>query len=271
MCRLLAIIAPEPRSVRDTLGAAQLDHLINLAKVHGDGWGTVWIDEDGALRRHVSPHSAAHDAAFAEAMLQPARARLVHLRFATADLAVIPENTHPFRHGDLTLAHNGSIIPVDRLRPLVSPHQREWVQGTTDSELYLALIQQQLDEGAADLATAAQGAIATIRTRFPTASLNAMMLTPDQLVVVRSSTHALPPLGEIDQTGAAHFMPPEHQEHYFRLWYRGFDDGAVAVASTGLESAGWTKLGIETITTWQLADQSVSVTGVSGPALATPA
>ena len=61
---------------------------------------------------------------------------LVHLRWATPGLPVEPRNTHPFRRGDVAMAHNGAIHPQDRLGELLPPAWERQLAGTTDSERY---------------------------------------------------------------------------------------------------------------------------------------
>jgi len=74
---------------------------------------------------------------------------LAHVRRATVGQ---PEhaNTHPFRHGDALLIHNGHVPAFEQVRPRLrdrlAPTHRESIRGSTDSEHVLALLLQLRDE-----------------------------------------------------------------------------------------------------------------------------
>jgi hypothetical protein len=72
--------------------------------------------------------SAATDPTYAQLTRQPLGwAGLVHLRWATGGLPVVPENTHPFTDGDYAFAHNGNIKPIARLEVCSRPRrQKSW-------------------------------------------------------------------------------------------------------------------------------------------------
>ena len=70
----------------------------------------------------------------------------MHLRWATPGLPVIDVNTHPFRYGDYTFAHNGAIHPQDRLGEMLPAEWERRLAGTTDSERYFLHMMWRLAE-----------------------------------------------------------------------------------------------------------------------------
>lgn len=258
MCRLLAHVSPQPTVVADLIGDEGVRRYQQMAQLHDDGWGTMWIGDhdheadhpERPVRRHRTPESGLTAARLRAVLTQePARARVLHLRLATLTMANEEVNTHPFVHADLGLAHNGAIVPADRLRACVQrsvpPAVYDAIEGTTDSELYFGLVRHAVAEGASCL-EATVHAVQLIRSEFPLASLNAMVLTPQSLVVVHSSARAPVPWHDFVACGMDP-LPLGHDEGYFQLRYRRCPDGSVVVASTGLESAGWHDLPQDTL------------------------
>ena len=255
MCRLLAYAAPRPTTAADVLGPAQSSRFQQMARLHQDGWGTMWLDAQGALRRERVAETG-HDSELLAATLGHAiaSARVVHLRMATDHMAIDPRNTHPFQHGSIGLAHNGSIVPVDALRGMLTPQSLAGVEGSTDSELYFALLRQHVDTGLS-VPDALATTVAEVRAAYPRASLNAMVLTPTELCVVRSSPQAPVPWDDFVASGLADDeLPLGHTDAYFRMMYRRDPDGTVVVSSAGLETTGWTELPEDTVATVALED-----------------
>jgi hypothetical protein len=119
---------------------------------------------------------------------------------ATQGSAVEARNTHPFLADGIAFAHNGAILPRKQLRMLLSPAYTGQLEGTTDSELFLALIRQRAHE-LDDTFGGVCSAVATLRREFPDASLNALLLTTEQMVAVHSSEHATVPTDHFTATG----------------------------------------------------------------------
>jgi predicted glutamine amidotransferase len=153
---------------------------------------------------------------------------MVHLRWATLGLPVVPANTHTFAGTaptgeDVAFAHNGSISPPSALDELLTGEQQAAVRGTTDSERYFRAVLSAAAE--APLEQALARTVATVADGMHFTSLNCLLLTPDTLYA------------------ACRFDPErkDEGEDYFHLRYRVTDD-AVVVASTGWGS-DWQVLG----------------------------
>lgn len=269
MCRLFAFVSPERSTARRELHPDGLESLLSLARLHGDGWGWAGVDEAGTPAEVFrSPHSAVSDADFERSIDTPAHAGLVHLRWATAGLPVNLNNAHPFRADGLAFGHNGTIKPLDDVRSLLSPASVAALQGTTDSEMYFALIREQVAAGR-DLHEASVRVVRMLRERFPHASLNALLLGPEQLIVVHASaTSALTP-HDLERMGPlAADLPVGHNEDYFALRWRESPDGTIAVSSTGVAGAGWQPLPAESVTAVDLRDRSREIVELTPAAIA---
>lgn len=254
MCRLLGVISAEPISVEDAVGAHVLKDFVALTKVHGDGWGIAAADGDAEPLVHVSAASAVDDPAFITHMRDwRADASIVHLRWATSGLAVQPQNSHPFLADGLAMAHNGSIKPADPLEALLDPAVAATLRGTTDSERYFGVIRGHRARTAV-LAKAVRDAVAELRTRYPDASLNALILGEGQLVAVHANARSRLSVEDAAEITAAD-LPAEHLEDYFGLRWARSDTGALVVGSTGFGDLDWQPLPPESVTAISLHDQ----------------
>ena len=257
MCRLIGYVAPTASTLAEQIGDEQVQQFRDLSALHGDGWGTAWLD-DTTVRTYRTTARPDSDDQF-ETILNAQRSisRLVHLRWATARLAVTPENTHPFLMDGIALAHNGSITPHHDLDSLLHHKTRETLLGHTDSERYLALIHQELAEDP-DPVRAVCTAVATLRQHFPHASLNALLLTPSTFIAVHASSRSVPPVEDMLASGLSiSDLPPGHHDNYFLMRYRRGTDGSVIFSSTGLEQGGWEPLPPESVTTVDLTSMAV--------------
>ena len=109
---LAGVGLPDGLTVRDVLGAESFAVFAELSRIHADGWGLSYVDGDGLWAAPVRHTCAATDPGSS----RPApgsrhRAAIVHLRWASPGLPVVPENTHPFARGRTAFAHNGRILP----------------------------------------------------------------------------------------------------------------------------------------------------------------
>ncbi len=255
MCRLVGYAAAWPTNLSDLVGEAQLAQFTALSGLHGDGWGTAWVNRSPGhvvtLETCRSTIAADHDPRFDEiASGASAWARIVHLRWATEGYAVDTSNTHPFSVDDLAFAHNGSIAPTAALEELLTPSTRAALTGDTDSERYFALIRQHAAEAPGDLAAATLAAVQALRPYYPHASLNALLLSREQLVVVHAnSAHGVPVEEMLARPDGA---PLDHVAAYFLMRWRRTADGALVFASSGLDARGWTPLPEESVTTVDL-------------------
>ncbi|MBI3213243.1 MAG: class II glutamine amidotransferase [Mycobacterium sp.] len=259
MCRLLGVITTSPSSVVDAVGSALLDDFLALTAVHGDGWGIATVEQAGApARAVVSADSALADPGFAGAVCElKSVASLVHLRWATNGLAVRPQNSHPFVADGIAMAHNGSIKPMQPLDDLLHTDIATSCNGTTDSERYFALIRQHRRESPT-LAEAARRAASQLRAIYPDASLNAMLLGEEQLIVVHAHAHSRLLEEDIDEINAAD-LPAEHLEDYFALRVARRDPGTLVVGSTGFGGLAWEPLPPECVAAISVRDLSMTL------------
>ena len=130
MCRILGCVATGPVSLRHELLEAD-NPLIRQSQEHDSGWGmAVYPRGEGEEPELVRFPEAAHvDGDFQGATDRRGRIFNAHLRRATMG-GLSPENTHPFRLGEYSFSHNGTVLHARRLlaRGVAEPH------GQTDSE-----------------------------------------------------------------------------------------------------------------------------------------
>lgn len=206
------------------------------------------------IRRRIDP--AFEDVAYREALAEATGPMmLVHLRKASPGLPLQLTNTHPFREGEAVFAHNGQFDLPDGLREAILARGGRRPEGTTDSELFLSLIDAQLRDAApssppsayaadraattggvacADtIATAIQRAAAEltaleleIGTRVPE-PLNCLYMTPDLLIAYQQSDPAQ--------------AKPYHEADNYTLRYQVAED-RVIVATSGIPAPGWSEL-----------------------------
>ncbi|MES3629031.1 MAG: class II glutamine amidotransferase [Longimonas sp.] len=154
MCRLYGLHASHPTAATCELLDAQ-NALIDqsqqdargLANPHG--WGMARVHNGtAACYRQVGPAWESADYR-SEALSLRGTTLMAHVRRATVGTPA-PENTHPFRHGDTLLIHNGHIPAFEQVRPRLrerlSADRCAAIQGGTDSEHVLALLLQLRNE-----------------------------------------------------------------------------------------------------------------------------
>jgi predicted glutamine amidotransferase len=181
---------------------------------------------------------------------------LVHLRWATPGLGVGYDNSHPFRYGPYTLAHNGAIHPQDRLGEMLPAEWERRLIGTTDSERYLLHIMWRLERRGGDVVAAIADTVASIGSRYAVNSLNAILLSPDKMYAVSWHDPARIPEAELRRRGLA--STPEEIAGYFHLAYRMTADAVVA-ASSGWPQPGWTMLPNQSVLVVDRATLEMSV------------
>ncbi len=267
MCRLLGSVSPAPETVEAVLGAGQRQVFTDMARLHRDGWGTAWRDDAGTVRRHVRPSSGVGDPELADTLAAaPATARIVHLRLATEGLACSRENTHPFLADDMAFAHNGSLEPAGPIEALIGPPERSQLTGTTDSERYFAAVRTAVGRGATPFEALLE-VVTALRAAYPRKSLNALLLTPDELLAVHASEGAPIPHAVFAESGIpAHLLPKHHVDAYYLMRTRRSADGAVQFASSGLDIGGWDPVPAETVTRVDLATLTTETASLPVPA-----
>ena len=143
--------------------------------------------------------------------------------------------------------HNGTISPLTDLRALVVPESLGRLRGTTDSEMYLIMVTDRMRAGVPFL-DAVRDTVATLRAAFPTASLNAVLLSHTHMVVVHSSTHAIVPTEHFrGRLLPGEELPPQHDAGYYLIRRRRAADGTLAYASSGFDQSGWDVLPLDSM------------------------
>lgn len=260
--------APGPESLPDPIGsdavgdtgsAAQAD----AARQAGPAGRTDPNPQTGGA--HRSHRTGLGDDELTRILVQhSATARIVHLRMATDGMVCSPENTHPFTAGDLSFAHNGALKPLGRIDRHIDQRLRNELAGTTDSERYFAAIRSRIVAGV-PLLEAVRSTVAALREDFPTASMNALLLSPTHLIAVHASEGAPIPHHDFDASGIAdEMLPRHHRDAYYLMRVRRLAHGAVAFASSGLDIAGWDPLPPESVAAVDLRTLELSVHSFDG-------
>jgi predicted glutamine amidotransferase len=231
MCRFLAYAAPRPAAIAD-LVPLHLQEFIAMARKNADGWGMGFYDGERGPCVVRSLTSAEVDERFLRFAARPlGDTGIVHLRSATPPLGVSYDNSHPFIHGDLMMAHNGAIFPQDDLDLILPPVWRARMRGTTDSERYFLAVVAAMEEGCTPV-QAIRRTVCHILEHFNPSCLNAFLVTPDTLYA--TSWHQEEPYPD----EYYRLFTEEELATYFHLRYRLDDDGIV-IASTGWGSEDW--------------------------------
>lgn len=240
---MLAYSSRTPRTWTQAASGAEQAAFTALARVHRDGWGVGWADEDG-VHAVGAPDVWGPDAAAAAAR-PSARHGMLYLRFASAGALPDPANVQPFLAAGVAFQHNGALVPRDLALAGLAAADLAALRGTTDSEVYfrhLLAARATLD----DLAEAAAHAARTLRGRFADACLNALAIDGHELVVIHSPGSRPTPVEAFARrgiTGGA--LPLAHHAEDARTYHRLFArtaDGIALVATSGIDPTGWTPL-----------------------------
>jgi len=149
-----------------------------------DGVGLGTFDADGLPSVYRKPVAANRSQTFiAGAQQVRSRTFVAHIRHATGG-GVTMENTHPFEQHGRLLGHNGVIGDLEELRSRLGDYA-ELVNGTTDSELFFALITRRIDENGGDVAAGITAAAREIAAELTMYSLNIVVTTPTELWALR--------------------------------------------------------------------------------------
>ena len=149
-----------------------------------DGIGLGTFDADGSPSVYRKPVAANRSQTFiAGAQQVRSRTFLAHIRHATGG-GVTMENTHPFEQHGRLLGHNGVVGDLEDLRGRLGDYA-ELVQGSTDSELFFALITRRIDECGGDVTAGITAAAREIAAELTMYSLNIVLTTPTELWALR--------------------------------------------------------------------------------------
>jgi len=179
MCRVFGCVAADPVSIRHELLEAK-NPLIRQSEEHDSGWGMAVHERPGGGQPQLMrfPDAAHTDDGFVKATELRGRIFNVHVRRATMG-ALSLENTHPFRLGNYTLGHNGTIVRYPRL---LDPGMRQ-PEGDTDSEHLFNRLMHDFDP-----ARPVESLRATMRTVVecsPFSGLNVLFSDGDKLFAYR--------------------------------------------------------------------------------------
>jgi len=184
MCRLFGLTGGT-RDVQATFWLLDAPaSLLLQSEAQPDGVGLGTFGEDGAPSVYRKPVAANRSDTFiAGAYEARSRTFLAHIRHATSGEPRV-ENTHPFEQHGRLFAHNGVLGDLPGLRHRLGRHV-ELVQGTTDSELYFALITKRIDEADGDVGAGITAAAREIAVDFPLYSLNMLITTATDVWALR--------------------------------------------------------------------------------------
>lgn len=245
---MLAYIAGRRLTPREARGDTLSADFADLARLHADGWGTAWIDAEGEVEATGGVQTYV-PGRLDDAAASPAR--LLYLRFASKGSPALPENTQPFVRDGLAFQHNGLLAPREFALDLLAPAEVAELVGTTDSEVYFAVVRRHLraaDESDAARLAAVAAAANEVRAVYPEACLNAFVLDRTGLFVVHSAGRAATPLPAFAQRGfAPDSLPPGHGADYNTLRVMRGASGAHVVSTTGVDQTDWDPLPADSV------------------------
>ena len=152
MCRLFGFrSAVQSRAHRSLMEAE--NSLVDQAEMHPDGWGMAYyIDRDAYILKSEAAAHACERFQMASSRLQ-SNTFVVHVRRATVGQTDYL-NSHPFRFGRWTFAHNGTLFEFQDYRDWVLGHikmnRRPLILGNTDSEHFFHYLLAALERAGVD-------------------------------------------------------------------------------------------------------------------------
>jgi predicted glutamine amidotransferase len=243
MCRLLGFSSKNSSTLPQLLGQG-LDNFIALSQIHCDGWGYSTVEHSSHLaEKFREPIRAIDSSHLAEQISTPTDGALLHFRWASKGLDAKESNTHPFTHEGISFIHNGSFTPYDVLQPYISEEYLRLAQGDTDSELYFLYLLTEINKHG--FLPGIKSALTFIKDSIDHSSANMMIMNKDFFVTAcRYNQDRIPDLFKKDID-------------YYELRYKEVD-GAVLVASSGWNQAGWTMLKNDSLLIVDRSNQSHS-------------
>ena len=226
MCRLLAYASREATTFPQVIGP-HFDEYVQLSSIHCDGWGISDSQGDLILDTTTAKDSAKLATAVEETESTGA---LFHLRWASPGIPVDIANNHPFAFGEYSFIHNGSLKPYDALDSILTGKYAAEIKSASDSHRYFMLLMQNIDQ--VGLQEGIAKSIKDIRAVATYASLNAMLLSPDYLVMAN----------EHDVNN----RPSIVGEDYYEIRYKVSAD-SIAIGSSGWNQDGWVLLPNHTV------------------------
>jgi predicted glutamine amidotransferase len=171
-------VSPTPVTLRDVLGDAAVERLLELSAIHCHGWGAAWHDGDGLTIRR-STVQASRDSDFATlADGLSTTAGIVHLRFGTPGYGRTTADLHPFTADGWALAHNGAVAPPTDVDALLSRSGRV-PHGSTDSERWFLALLDEIEAGYGVADAVVRVVDHATSAGLHASSWNSMLLGPD--------------------------------------------------------------------------------------------
>ena len=246
MCRLMGFVSADEKTLVEAAGE-QFTEFAALSARHGDGWGIATCNQESLPSLLIEPTRAKESQAFDVASHNlKSNGALLHLRWATGNLAINEGNTHPFTYGDYSFMHNGALIPPEAIDDLVAPKFNAIRRGQTDSESYFYLIVTEIEKYG--VAGGIRSAVEIIRKSAIYSSINCMFLTPTEFYVVNEHNDERIPHGELPG--------------YYDLFYRT-EGSEVLVASSGWTQVGWSELPNHSIMKVDRQSLSIEITNLN--------
>ena len=225
MCRLMGYVANDATTLSQIAGPEFVEFTALSAK-HGDGWGIASDSHAASPDLLVEPTRAKESATYSKAVSSiTSNAALLHLRWATLGLPVTEGNTHPFVSGNISFIHNGGIKPPTSLDSGIDPEYLTQLRGDTDSESYFYYLLTHINKS--NLKDGVVSGVRAICNGLEYSSINAMMMTPEFLVIICEHNN--------------NKIPEDEGPDYYELFYRK-DERGVLIASTGWTQEGWQNL-----------------------------
>ena len=226
MCRLLGYSSQSPTTFGEVVGD-NFDQFVKLADDHCDGWG-IATSEGKSAELYKEPVAATKSESFKQQLeSHKSSSALLHLRWATAGMAINENNTHPFTYQDISFIHNGSISPFDCLDPLIDKNYLQLAKGSTDSERYFLFLLTQIEKYG--FIEGVKSGLTYIKNNCSYSSIN-MMIINDQTFMAACIYNQ-------DK------IPQKFKEDtdYYHLKYTK-ENGQVVVASSGWNQDGWEEI-----------------------------
>jgi len=161
---------------------------------------------------------------------------------------VVRENLQPFVVDGMAFGHNGALAPHDLAVAELDDHERQALRGTTDSEVYFALLRRGLRDENTPIEQRVAAGVRAVRALYPEACINAMLIAHGALVVVHARGTVRPPLHRFAERGFDRgSLPRGHDDGYDVLWTTVRESGARVVATTGVDTTTWQRLEDDTV------------------------
>jgi predicted glutamine amidotransferase len=245
MCRLLATVSAEPKTIEEVLGDDQLREFSELSEFHDDGWGAARVNACGDIQTCSSTSKADVDPAFGQYTKTDASTEhLAHLRWASEGMGNTLENAHPFLQDGFAFMHNGNIAAPADMEQLLDADSLQNIHGSTDSKRFFAYIMQ-CCRNSGSTENGVIRAVKDMREAFPGRSLNSFVMHDGKVYVINFHAGV-----QFDLTGyperRGHTPWLHDKTHYHELMLHR-DDEAIVVSSTGIRDGEWEKLPEESI------------------------